>query len=71
MSVGPAADKKNTNCQYDGTLGNDTGIPCNCGFISQHDLLYLSKVTVSLIIPRVCEALITALDACLKVCILD
>ena len=45
MSVGPAADKKNTNCQYDGTLGNDTGIPCNCGFISQHDLLYLSKVT--------------------------
>lgn len=41
---------------------------------SYHSTMHLLKVpaqSVSLITPQVCEALVNALDACLKVCFLD
>lgn len=54
-------------------LVNKTEIPCSWGLISQGNVpVYIvSRQLISLIIPQVCEALINALDAYVKIYILD
>jgi hypothetical protein len=69
---GPAVIKKNTNfgsAKCDGMLGNETEIPCSWLLISQHNVpvcIVLGQL-ILLIIPQVCEALINALDAYVKI----
>jgi hypothetical protein len=74
--VGLAVQKKNTNFRH--AIGVTECLAITLRFLatgdSYHSVTYLFKVSmqsVSLIIPHVCEALINALDADVKVCIPD
>jgi hypothetical protein len=74
--VGPAVQKKNTNFRY--AIGVTELLATTLRFLATGDsydsMLYLFKVStqsISLIIPQVCEALINAMDAYVKICIPD
>jgi hypothetical protein len=71
--VGPAVYKKNTNFRH--VIGVTELLAITLRFLvtgdSYHSVMYLFKVStqsISLIIPQVCEALINAMDAYVKVC---
>jgi hypothetical protein len=74
--VGPAVQKKNTNFRH--AIGVTERLAKTLRFLatgdSYHSMRHLFKVStqsVSLIIPQVCEALINAMDAFVKVCVPD
>jgi hypothetical protein len=74
--VGPAVQKKNANFRQ--AIGVTESLAITLRFLatadSYHSMMYLFKVStqsILLIIPQVCEALINAMDAYVKVCIPD
>ena len=69
-----SSEKKNTNFRH--ASGVTERLAITLRFLatgdSYHSVMYLFKVStqsVSLIIPQVCEALINAMDAYVKVCV--
>jgi hypothetical protein len=67
--VGPVVQKKHTNFRH--AIGVTERLATGSSY---HSVMYLFKVlaqSISLIIRQVCEALINAMDAFVKICIQD